>query len=598
MLTKIVELPSTFSTGEATIQVVATSGRNGATLREKTSLHRTTKLASESPALDLIRSIEPKPGRTAMLIIGLGDYETYGPNRRGDGFPSEPIPGRIAEGDTLKDWFHTYDNAHVFRHHINHDPAGAVGKVIKAFWNPYMRRVEVVQYIDNDRAPDVVEKLLNGTPLACSMGARVPYDVCTKCGNRAVTRAEYCLHLRDQMGEILPDGTQVAALNPRPSFFDSSLVTRPADRTGYVLKKVADATGRVYELWAPSKVSSVDLAKIASELRLKAASLRKLSDIEKTLSGTVEAASTGTHDGTLTIVSHYADHTMANCNPPKGPGFEVSFQPRIDATSGMDGASVAKEASDVPREIKVSSLGGLLRYMLKIAGVETTEPLLRSSLAHTGEVHAIFAAYPRFYADVCKIANIRDDATREYHRLEEATAPYVDITKVLGSNNVEMRPLTDKLTYTDPHGHTYETTVGLARRARNFDTVANQTRPLQIGLSAVGLGNVFGDAGHRALLHRPSKELMTNEGERIMTNTEMVRKTASAATRTPLEMVAVDFRARDGRPGALTPATRATLWSAVKSAEVIDDLSDALGPTLDLQKIAYALGRSIVESIA
>jgi hypothetical protein len=594
MLTKIVELPSQFATGEATVQLVATGGRNGKTLRESTSLHRTTKLASESPALDMIRSIQPMQGRTIMLIIGLGDHETYGPNRRGDSFPSEPIPGRIQPGQTLKDRYQTYDKANVFRHHINHDPAGAIGKVIKAFWNPFMHRVEVIQYIDHDKAPDILEKLTGGVPLATSMGCHVPYDVCTTCGNRAVSRGEYCSHLRDHMGEINPDGSQNAALNPDPDFFDSSLVTRPADRNGFVLRKVADAhTGRTYELWSPSRLGGADLAKIAAELRMKAAELAKLSDIEKTISGTIEASASGTPDGTIRLVRQYADHAM-----PEGAVGQNPCGYTVDPTGNEEGANV---------QVKVASLGGLLNYAMRAEGVLTTASMLRSSLAHAGDVQAIFAAYPRFHSDVCKLANIRDDVTDRYHQAEVAAAPYVDISNVLGSGQTAMRPRTDKLTYTDPHGHTYETTVGIANRARNFDTAANQTRPLQIGLSAVGMGNIFGNAGHSALLHRPSKELMTNEGERILTNTEMVR-TASAVDHSvtswrkvagsPIEMSAVDFRVKDGRPAKLASSVRDALWAAIRGAEVVDDLSDALGPTLDISKVASALGKSILDAVA
>lgn len=608
MLTKIVELPSQFATGESTVQLVATYGRNSKILREPTSLHRATKLASESPALDMIRSIEPQPGRTVMLIIGLGDHETYGPNRRGDSFPSEPIPGRIQPGETLKDWYHTYDTANVFRHHINHDPAGAIGKVIKAFWNPFMHRVEVIQYINHDQAPDILQKLMDGVPLATSMGCHVPYDTCTTCGNRAVSRAEYCSHLRDHMGEINPDGTQNAALNPNPKFFDSSMVTRPADRNGFVLRKVADAnTGRTYELWSPSRLGGADLAKIAAELRQKAAEHAKLSDIEKTIAGTIEASASGTPEGTLTLVRQYADHTMPEGGLGRGDA-EFNISVPICATPDEKKPNLMHHArsKDEGNTVKVGSLGGLLAYAIRLEGITPTKPLVESSLAHAGDVQAIFAAYPRFHSDVCKLGNIRDDITDRYHRAEVAAAPYVDVSNVLGSGNTAMRPLTDKLTYTDPHGHTYETTVGLANRARNFDTVANQTRPLQIGLSAVGLGNIFGNAGHSALLHRPSKELMTNEGEKVLSNTEMVR-TASAdrATKgqrkvasTPIEMAAVDFRRRDGRPAKLASDVREQLWAAVRAAEVVDDLSDALGPTLDLQKVASALGKSILESVS
>jgi hypothetical protein len=41
------------------------------------------------------------------------------------------------------------------------------------------------------------------------------------------------------MTKVLPDGRQVYALNLKPKFFDISKVWKPADRTAYVLKKVA-----------------------------------------------------------------------------------------------------------------------------------------------------------------------------------------------------------------------------------------------------------------------------------------------------------------------------------------------------------------------
>ena len=602
MLQKIVELPSQFSTGEPTVQFVATGGKNSRTLRNETSLHR-VKTASESPALDLVRSIQPEPGKTIVLIIGLGDSETYGPNRRGDAFPSEPIPGLLGADDVLTKHCQSYDNALVYRHHINHDPAGAIGKVIKAFWNPYMRRVEVVESFDHDKAPDLLEQVTSGQPLAKSMGCLVPYDICTVCGNRAVSRDQLCSDLRNNMLGILPDGRQVAAINPRPRFFDSSWVRRPADRTGYMLRKVADMnTGRTYELWSPSgaskeasisasmsrRLTSSDIAKVATALRARAEHMRKLADIEKILSGTLEGSASGFTDGTLTLVRRYAEHTGACTEAPSngstGTVSEVTYTPRGDGAPGT-------ETPGNGLEVKVASLGGLLTHFLDRAGVVTTSALLRSSLAHAGDVQAIFAEYPRFYADVCKVANLRDDVTNAYHRVETEAAPFVDISKTLGSNNLEMRPLTDKLTSTDPHGHTYQKTGGPANKARNFDAVANKTRPLQLGLSAVGLGNVFGGAGHSALLHRPSKEMLTNEGERITTNTEMVR-TASAP-----EMAAVDFRSRDGRPMKLATSVRSDLWAAVKAAEVVDDLSDALGVTLDLERVCAALGRSVMASI-
>ena len=232
MSNKIITLDSRFATGEPTVQLIATPGRDGRMLRERTSLHM-SKTASQSPAMDYIRNVEPQPGKSIVLIIGLGDHETYGPNRNADGFPSEPVPGKITGDQVLTKHYKSYENANVFEHHVDHDPAKAIGKVLKAFWNHIMRRVEVLEDFDHEKAPHLLQRVGDGEFPSKSMGCKIPYDVCTVCGNKAPTRKQYCDHLKYEMGKIYPDGVQSCALNPSPKFFDSSWVIRPADRTGY-----------------------------------------------------------------------------------------------------------------------------------------------------------------------------------------------------------------------------------------------------------------------------------------------------------------------------------------------------------------------------
>lgn len=101
---------------------------------------------------------------------------------------------------------------------------------------------------------------------------RVPYDVCTKCGNRAPTRAQYCDHLKFQMNFIDEDGVLWCALNPNPFFFDISFVFRPADPTGFMMKKVAG----IYVL--QSDYSGEERLAAFND---KQADVRKVSDIQK-----------------------------------------------------------------------------------------------------------------------------------------------------------------------------------------------------------------------------------------------------------------------------------------------------------------------------
>ena len=183
-----------------------------------------------SAALDYSRSVRSKPGSTYILVLAMGASEFYGPNRNGDAF-------RESE---LKEHYKTFEtNANVFKSHVNKDPEKRVGLVTKAFYNDIMHRVELILELIDSKCSDIVAKIRANQDVAVSMGCRIKYDVCTICGNKAPTRADYCKHLKYELNDIYPDGRIVAADNPAPKFFDISMVWRPADKIGYMMKKVA-----------------------------------------------------------------------------------------------------------------------------------------------------------------------------------------------------------------------------------------------------------------------------------------------------------------------------------------------------------------------
>jgi intein/homing endonuclease len=71
------------------------------------------------------------------------------------------------------------------------------------------------------------------------------YDVCSFCGHKAPTAKDHCRHIQDHLGEVLEDGTRIYMKNPKPKYFDISLVFKPADRIAYTLRKVALTQGVV-----------------------------------------------------------------------------------------------------------------------------------------------------------------------------------------------------------------------------------------------------------------------------------------------------------------------------------------------------------------
>jgi hypothetical protein len=187
---KIIQLDERVAkTGELSVQPIILWGA-----RSKPFFESLSKEASSSPALEYIKNVQPTPGRTVVLIIGLGSYEYYGLNRNGDGFNEEPYkpgcsngPGRdawITDDELITKHYQSYEQGHVYKHHVNKDPKRAIGKVIKAFWNPYMHRVEVLEDLDNARDPELAERIADGEYPAKSMG-------CFPAGTRIHTDAGF-----------------------------------------------------------------------------------------------------------------------------------------------------------------------------------------------------------------------------------------------------------------------------------------------------------------------------------------------------------------------------------------------------------------------
>jgi len=263
-LKKIIHLDPYFPTGELTIQPVMLWSRG------RSFIEPITKHASVGA--DFFKTIQPVPGHSIVYVLAVSAWEAYAENKNGDGFPEFPYmesasPPWIAADEVLSQHYKSFETyGYNYRHHVNKDPKKAVGKVIKAFWNPPMHRVELLIDLEDAKAPDLAERIASGEYPPVSMGTRVKYDVCNICGNRAPTRAQYCDHLKYQMREILADGRKVCALNPSPKFFDISWVFKPADINAYMMKKVAEPVA--YDLLsgaaAGEYIDEMDDLKIAS----------------------------------------------------------------------------------------------------------------------------------------------------------------------------------------------------------------------------------------------------------------------------------------------------------------------------------------------
>lgn len=298
------------------------------------------KKAADSRIENYVSSISPEPGKIYVHILAMGAGEYYGANRNADYFP---------EANLIKyhDSFAT-SPAHIFKHHINKNPEIAIGKVVFSVYNDRMKRVEVIAWVDREKGSDYVERVERGEFPATSMACHTPFDTCSICNNKAKSRQEYCTHLRNELGRILPNGQKVMAINDGPlRFFDMSFVFKPADVTSSVLQKVAFTNSPTNSGTAFSSVENAELSGLVE----KAAEIKKLSELIKEVEGEVVAASNSLHsilsrvkdpdDEVLkTLVNfdlHHVIHALSELGISPSVSFFAKLIGRKIAGSDVDG---------------------------------------------------------------------------------------------------------------------------------------------------------------------------------------------------------------------------------------------------------------------
>lgn len=108
--------------------------------------------------------IKPDKNHVGIHVVALGDFETYGANRNGDGFPKQAC---INYHDT----FVKFGN--VYRHHRNKDPKNALGKIVKSAYNEQMGRIELFIHANKEKAADELERLSKEGEIPVSMACFV-----------------------------------------------------------------------------------------------------------------------------------------------------------------------------------------------------------------------------------------------------------------------------------------------------------------------------------------------------------------------------------------------------------------------------------------
>ena len=509
MIPKIIELEDRFpSTGEPTLMVVQQRGHSG-WLTEKRAL-----ASSASPALEYIQNVAPKEGSSIVLVNALGAFETYDDNRNGDGFPEltynvgkmatcghkecQTPNGWIASDEVLTRHFETFEKfGGIYEHHVNKDPSKSLGKILKAFWNSRMHRVELLLELINERKPELILRINDGDFPAVSMGCHVRWDVCSVCGHRAPTRKEYCDHLRFEMRKIDPrTGVRYCALNPSPRFFDISMVIRPADTTGFMMKKVAEQ-GRK---WWPG----ADLGAKVAAFNTKQARVRKLSEMQKDLIGDVMGARI-TEEGIL--IKNYRKSMIDKgcCDKPDAGPTEITK---------MSGYTLPEVLSTLAAKSAALSTGELATLFLRKCGYDASPLMLDKIAALSPVVNEIFAQYPDLFEKVSSAVAVRADLYRpalaaslgSWLQKRASISDWLrqvahDAGGPLGKGapfgpgaayEAHEPPKSDVITMTDPNaGETYKTTRGamMAADDTNYRSLLGGTALLG-GAYALHLGNL------------------------------------------------------------------------------------------------------------
>ena len=266
MLTKLIDVSSYYEGKEPQVSLLNVGESKG---------FLTKQAATDSRIEEYARSIEPSPDKVYVHILAMGAGEYYGANRNADWFPRKNL---IEHHKTF------YTNpGHVFEHHKNKDPAIALGQIVYSVYNERMQRVELIAWIDKIKGAHIVRKIEAGELPPTSMACKTPSDTCSICGNKARTRQEYCEHLVTQLGKIYPDGRKVMAINDQPlSFFDISLVVRPADVTSSIMQKLAHENDHV--IGSAEAAEDQDLRDLDFQ---KSATVTKLADLIKEVDGEI-----------------------------------------------------------------------------------------------------------------------------------------------------------------------------------------------------------------------------------------------------------------------------------------------------------------------
>ena len=129
---------------------------------------------------DYLERLEPDPQFLYLLIVALGAADFWGSNVNGDAFFEKDLLGiqtPMEAGRNPSPYtgvplprYKTFLSAHIFKHHVNKDPANSFGKVDLPIYDKEMHRILLILAADRAKAPDIVNDIDKNGSVIWSMG--------------------------------------------------------------------------------------------------------------------------------------------------------------------------------------------------------------------------------------------------------------------------------------------------------------------------------------------------------------------------------------------------------------------------------------------
>ena len=404
------------------------------------------------------------------------------------------------------------------------------------------------------------------------------------------------------MNQVNADGSKNYVHNPDPSFFDISRVFRPADKTGYTLKKVA----HVYEIQ-----SSAELGETADDLASKGAAIRKLSDIYKIVQGKPVASASSLGKDEEDVIRHFKDYISPKLS-------SIPFVLPMDELLRYQPAEVLSTVSSLGMKLSSAEFldymaSQLMRKRVKLAGT-----LIDRVVAAQPLVLCIFNESPSLFDEILKTGALNESVDRVVPELQEVLKPYAVKRAQVGEmlyrrlvpEGIGVRPdaapTTDMLTYTDPKsGRAYQTTRGAAIDARDAQTHADIGRTLGGGALMLGgyklltmhpalrpwklpLALGAGALGYHALKPGGHSQYKTDEGFNIPAMTEFASQKDASDNVTGVVVGLVEDQVHQHTKTAAYDEN--AIVSHLLRCASVDNIR---GVELSLDSTAVALGRII-----